>query len=83
LSTTTATNVQTNMLKVTSCVELRMMSNRFCYVCVLISFGLDQRNSDRILCLRFEVFTAMTMKNAVSSVVAKCSSCVKQRFGGS
>jgi hypothetical protein len=32
--------------------------------------------------VRSEVFTAVTMKNAVSWDMASCSSCVKRRFGG-
>jgi hypothetical protein len=33
-------------------------------------------------CVRFEVFTAVTMKNAVFWDVAPCRSCVNLRFGG-
>jgi hypothetical protein len=32
--------------------------------------------------VRFEVFTAVTMKNAVFWDVAPCISCVNRRFGG-
>jgi hypothetical protein len=32
--------------------------------------------------LRFEVFTAVTVKNAVFCDVAPCKSCVNRRFGG-
>jgi hypothetical protein len=32
--------------------------------------------------VRFEVFTTVTMKNAVYWDVAPCSSCVNRRFGG-
>jgi hypothetical protein len=32
--------------------------------------------------VRFEVFTAVTMKNAVSWDVASCRPCVNRRFGG-
>jgi hypothetical protein len=32
--------------------------------------------------VRFEDFTAVTMKNVVSWDVAPCSTCVTQRFGG-
>jgi hypothetical protein len=32
--------------------------------------------------VRFEVFTAVTMKNAVFWDVAPCTSCVNRRFGG-
>jgi hypothetical protein len=32
--------------------------------------------------VRFEVFTAVTMKNAVLWDVAPCRSCVNRRFGG-
>jgi hypothetical protein len=35
-----------------------------------------------ILHVRFEVFTAVTMKNAVFWDVAPCRSCVNRRFGG-
>jgi hypothetical protein len=33
-------------------------------------------------CVRFEVFTAVTMKNAVFWDVVTCRSCVNRRFGG-
>jgi hypothetical protein len=33
-------------------------------------------------CLRFEVFTAVTMKNGVFWVVTQCGSCKNRRFGG-
>jgi hypothetical protein len=33
-------------------------------------------------CVRFEVFTAVTMKNAIFWDVALCRACVNQRFGG-
>jgi hypothetical protein len=32
--------------------------------------------------VKFEIFTAMTMKNAVFWDVALCRSCVNRRFGG-
>jgi hypothetical protein len=32
--------------------------------------------------VRFEVFTAVTVKNAVFWYVAPCRSCVERRFGG-
>jgi hypothetical protein len=32
--------------------------------------------------VRFEVFTAVTMKNGVSWVVTPCGSCKNRRFGG-
>jgi hypothetical protein len=32
--------------------------------------------------VRFEIFTAVTMKNSVFWDVAPCSSCVNRRFGG-
>jgi hypothetical protein len=32
--------------------------------------------------VRFEVFTAVTMKNVIFWYVGPCSSCVKQSFGG-
>jgi hypothetical protein len=33
-------------------------------------------------CVRFEVFTAVTMKNSVSWDVTPCRFCVNRRFGG-
>jgi hypothetical protein len=33
-------------------------------------------------CVRFEVFTAVTMKNGVFWVVTPCGSCKNRRFGG-
>jgi hypothetical protein len=35
-----------------------------------------------ILFVRFEVFTAVTMKNGVFWVVTPCGSCKNRRFGG-
>jgi hypothetical protein len=35
-----------------------------------------------VLICKFEVFTAVTMKNAVFWDVAPCRSCVNRRFGG-
>jgi hypothetical protein len=37
---------------------------------------------DTILHVRFEVFTAVTMKNGVFWVVTPCGSCTNRRFGG-
>jgi hypothetical protein len=37
---------------------------------------------DNFKYVRFEVFTAVTMKNAVFWDVASCRSCVNRRFGG-
>jgi hypothetical protein len=37
-------------------------------------------NGDNVV--RFEVFTAVTMKNAVFWDVAPCSSCMNRGFGG-
>jgi hypothetical protein len=37
---------------------------------------------DGILHVRFEVFTAVTMKNGVFWVVTPCGSCKNRRFGG-
>jgi hypothetical protein len=34
------------------------------------------------MCVGFETFTAVTMKNAVFWDVAPCRSCVNRRFGG-
>jgi hypothetical protein len=41
-----------------------------------IECGLD------IFCVRFEVFTAVTMKNGVFWDVTPCGSCKNRRFGG-
>jgi hypothetical protein len=43
-------------------------------------YGLVSKVSTNIV--RFEVFTAVTMKNAVFWDVAPCRSCVNRRFGG-
>jgi hypothetical protein len=37
---------------------------------------------DGILHVRFEVFTAVTMKNGVFWVVTPCGSCKNRQFGG-
>jgi hypothetical protein len=36
----------------------------------------------RILIVRFEIFTAVTMKNGVLRDVTPCGSCKNRRFGG-
>jgi hypothetical protein len=41
-----------------------------------------QENTQMIIHVRFEVITAVTIKNAVFWDVAPCSSCVNRRFGG-
>jgi hypothetical protein len=43
---------------------------------------LRKINSENVNFVRFEVFTAVTMKNAVFLDVVRCSSCVNERFGG-
>jgi hypothetical protein len=43
---------------------------------------VKSQKSNIILLVRFEVFTAVTMKNAVFWDVAPCTSCVNRRFGG-
>jgi hypothetical protein len=35
-----------------------------------------------LICLRFEIFTAVTMKNSVFWDVTPCGSCKNRRFGG-
>jgi recombination DNA repair RAD52 pathway protein len=37
---------------------------------------------DKLYCVRFEVFTAVTMKNGVFWDVTPCGSCKNRRFGG-
>jgi hypothetical protein len=45
--------------------------------------GLSVRNcKQKGNCVRFEVFTAVTMKNGVFWVVTPCGSCKNRRFGG-
>jgi hypothetical protein len=39
-------------------------------------------NNGILLDVRFEVFTAVTMKNGVFLVVTPCGSCKNRRFGG-
>jgi hypothetical protein len=38
--------------------------------------------SDPLRCVRFEVFTAVTMKNGVFWDITPCGSCKNRRFGG-
>jgi hypothetical protein len=49
-----------------------------------IRTGKGNRNTQRKpdILIRFEVFTAVTMKNGVFWVVTPCGSCKKGRFGG-
>jgi hypothetical protein len=44
-----------------------------------LSLNLDKRN---VINVRFEVFTALTMKNAIFWDVAPCRSCVNRCFRG-
>jgi hypothetical protein len=45
-------------------------------------FFYNSLNHNRLLgCVRFEIFTAVTMKNAVFWDVALCRSCVNRRLG--
>jgi hypothetical protein len=46
-----------------------------------IKYGLSLRKTKQVR-RRFEVFTAVTMKNAAFWDVAPCRSCVNWRFGG-
>jgi hypothetical protein len=42
----------------------------------------EVRKVNIFLIVRFEVFTAVTMKNGVFCVVMPCGSCKNRRFGG-
>jgi hypothetical protein len=46
----------------------------------MMSTGIDFNN--KVSSVRFEVFTAVTMKNGVFWVVTPCASCKNRRFGG-
>jgi hypothetical protein len=39
-------------------------------------------NAGKLSSIRFEVFTAVTMKNGVFWTVMPCGSCKNRRFGG-
>jgi hypothetical protein len=57
----------------TSVLNILALTNKGCYnICGQV------RNSK----VRFEIFTAVTVKNAVFWDVAPCRSCVNRRFGG-
>jgi hypothetical protein len=43
---------------------------------------MDCKTRDKNISVRFEVFMAVTMKNAVFWYVPQCRSCVNRRFGG-
>jgi hypothetical protein len=43
---------------------------------------LRTKNAQNIFLVRFEVFTALTMKNGIFWYVTSCGSCKNQRFGG-
>jgi hypothetical protein len=47
------------------------------YASVGLSFSIDQ-----YLSVRFEVFTAVTMRNVVFWDITPCGSCKNRRFGG-
>jgi hypothetical protein len=47
--------------------------------CVSFEEGTEYLN---IIHMRFEIFTAVTMKNVVFWDVAPCRACVNRRFGG-
>jgi hypothetical protein len=44
--------------------------------------GWPARKADNLTVVRFEVFTAVTMKNGVLWDVTPCGSCKNRRFGG-
>jgi hypothetical protein len=44
--------------------------------------GRNQRARNNVGCVRFEVFTAVTMKNGVFWDVTPCGSCKSRRIGG-
>jgi hypothetical protein len=47
------------------------------------TFGLGMKVEENTgILIRFEVFTAVTMKNVVFWDVTLCGSCKKRRFGG-
>jgi hypothetical protein len=48
----------------------------------IIGVQNNQRASNNFSSVRFEVFTAVTMKNGVFWVVTPCGSCKNLRFGG-
>jgi hypothetical protein len=70
--------VQSCHIHVTSCV-IRFIWCR--YNCTWQSNNSPPRNQHKLFFVRFEVFTAVTMKNAVFWDVAPCRSCVNRRFG--
>jgi hypothetical protein len=47
---------------------------------LLPSSGVGRKSTYSVV--RFEVFTAVTMKNGVFWVVTPCGSCKNRRFGG-
>jgi hypothetical protein len=64
-----------------------------CNLCMMLCFfkvlwswahlaSVADANADGVRFVRFEVFTAVTMKKAVFWDVAPCRYCVNRRFGG-
>jgi hypothetical protein len=47
-----------------------------------VSSRADLYSAKREIFIRFEVFTAVSMKNAVFLDVASCRYCVNRRYGG-
>jgi hypothetical protein len=44
--------------------------------------GISPRHKNGVMVVRFEVFTAVTMKNGVFLDVTPCGSCKNRHFGG-
>jgi hypothetical protein len=58
----------------------------FLYYCITVTisdmFITPLHSDDHLYFVRFEVFTAVTMKNGVFWDVTPCGSCKNRRFGG-
>jgi hypothetical protein len=48
----------------------------------LLSFDTHRHTNNKMICVRFKVFTTVTMKNAVFLDVKPCGSCEDRGFGG-
>jgi hypothetical protein len=53
-----------------------------CSVGIVPDCGLDSWRTKEFFNVRFEVFTAVTMKNVVLGDVMRFGSCKNRRFGG-
>jgi hypothetical protein len=59
-----------------------LMTDKYIFITVNILHNFVHSSLKRIMFVRFEVFTAVTMKNGVFWNVTPCGACTTRRFEG-